>query len=331
MNWGPSRWEGTNAMGDQWDGGPMEWAVCGCQLGDQWGPVRMRWGTIGIGRNWVDEWKGGPIWCWGLMNWGTNEKGTNELGDQWDGGPMSRGTNEMGDQWNGWCMGANWGTNEMGNQWDGGPMRWGTIGIGRWWGDEWKGGPMRWGTSDMGDQWDGGPMSSNNVLGDQWVGGPMRRGPMRWGTNEMGDQWADPTETSTCQSILSGTNASGSIGCYELPLVMKPPTDVRMMQMNSTTPSKIGDQSDESTQDSVHAIPILVIISTLQRRNLPRSCHNITWIVLTKLPIVHRLFHAPTRTTSSGCFMLHRTVHALWNLYGNPYRNRAETEEETIP
>ena len=43
-----------------------------------------------------------------------------------------------------------------------------------------------------------------------------------------------------------------------------------------------------------------------------------------------RLFHAPTRTTSSGCFMLHRTVHALWNLYGNPYRNRAETEE-TIP
>ena len=44
-----------------------------------------------------------------------------------------------------------------------------------------------------------------------------------------------------------------------------------------------------------------------------------------------RLFHAPTRTTSSGCFMLHRTVHALWNLYGNPYRNRAETEEETIP
>ena len=44
-----------------------------------------------------------------------------------------------------------------------------------------------------------------------------------------------------------------------------------------------------------------------------------------------RLFHVSTRTTSSGCFMLHRTVHALWNLFGNPYRNRAETEEETIP
>ena len=43
-----------------------------------------------------------------------------------------------------------------------------------------------------------------------------------------------------------------------------------------------------------------------------------------------RLFHAPTGTTSSGCFMLHRTVHALWNLYGNPYRNRAEKEEETV-
>ena len=43
-----------------------------------------------------------------------------------------------------------------------------------------------------------------------------------------------------------------------------------------------------------------------------------------------RLFHALTRTTSSGCLVLHRTVHALWNLYGNPYRNRAEKEEETV-
>ena len=67
------------------------------------------------------------------MNWGTNEKGTNEMGDQWVGG-----TNEMGDQWNGWCMGANWGTNEMGDKWDGGPTR--------------------WGTNEMGNQWDGGPM-----------------------------------------------------------------------------------------------------------------------------------------------------------------------------
>ena len=41
-------------------------------------------------------------------------------------------------------------------------------------------------------------------------------------------------------------------------------------------------------------------------------------------------FHAPTRTTSSGCFMLRRTVHALWDLYGNPYRNRTEKEEETV-
>ena len=63
------------------------------------------------------------------MNWGINEKGTNEMWDQWDGGPMSRGGgggggggNEMGDQWNEWCMGANWGINEMGDQWDGGPM-----------------------------------------------------------------------------------------------------------------------------------------------------------------------------------------------------------------
>ena len=78
------------------------------------------------------------------MNWGTNEKGTNEMGDQWDGGPMSRGTNEMGDQLNEWCMGANWGINEMGDQWDGGPMR--------------------WGTNEMGDQWDGGPMMCTQFL-----------------------------------------------------------------------------------------------------------------------------------------------------------------------
>ena len=52
--------------------------------------------------------------------------------------------------------------------------------------------------------------------------------------------------------------------------------------------------------------------------------------ILAHIPNQARLFHAPTRT-SSGCSMLHRTVHALWNLYGNQYRNRAETEEETIP
>ena len=69
------------------------------------------------------------------MNWGTNEKGTNEMGDQWDGGPMSRG-----DQWDG-------GTNEMGGAWVliGGPMRWGTYEMG----DQWYGGPMRWGTNDV--------------------------------------------------------------------------------------------------------------------------------------------------------------------------------------
>ena len=40
--------------------------------------------------------------------------------------------------------------------------------------------------------------------------------------------------------------------------------------------------------------------------------------------LVIRLFHTPTRTTSSRCLMLHRNVHALWNLYGNPHKNRAE-------
>ena len=40
------------------------------------------------------------------------------------------------------------------------------------------------------------------------------------------------------------------------------------------------------------------------------------------------MFHAPTRTTSSRCFMLHRTVHALCDLYGNPYRNCAEKKKK---
>ena len=35
-------------------------------------------------------------------------------------------------------MGANWGINEMGGQWDGGPVRWGTNEMG----DQWDGGPM---------------------------------------------------------------------------------------------------------------------------------------------------------------------------------------------
>ena len=58
------------------------------------------------------------------------------------------------------------------------------------------------------------------------------------------------------------------------------------------------------------------------------------WIVrkkiVSEMGACFRLFHAPTCTTSSGCFMLHRTVHALWNLYGNPYKNRAEKKEETV-
>ena len=205
MNWGPSRWEGTNAMGDQWNGRCVgaNWGTNG--IGDQW---ELDGGPLGLAEiGWMNE-KGdqyvvGDLWIGGPMRRGPMSWGTNEMGDQWVGG-----TNEMGDQWNGWCMGANWGTNEMGDWWVGGPMRWGTNEMGDQWdggplgladdgGDEWKGGPMRWGTSDMGDQWDGGPMSSNNVLGDQWVGGPMRRGPMRWGTNEMGDQWADPKKTTS--------------------------------------------------------------------------------------------------------------------------------------
>ena len=49
-----------------------------------------------------------------------------------------------------------------------------------------------------------------------------------------------------------------------------------------------------------------------------------------------RLFHAPTRTTSSGCVVLHRTIHALWNLYGNLYkivqkRKKKQSRDEGNP
>ena len=50
-----------------------------------------------------------------------------------------------------------WGTNEMGNQGDGGPMRWGPLGLANDGvtnekGDQLDGGPVIWGTNEMGDQ-----------------------------------------------------------------------------------------------------------------------------------------------------------------------------------
>ena len=113
------------------------------------------------------------------MRWGTNE-----MGDQWDEGPLGLAengwTNEKGDQWEGAPMSSN---NVVGGLWIGVPMRRGPM---RWWanemGDQWVGG-----TNEMGDQWNEWCMGANwgiNEMGDQWDGGPMR-----WGTNEMGDQW----------------------------------------------------------------------------------------------------------------------------------------------
>ena len=55
---------------------------------------------------------------------------------------------------------------------------------------------------------------------------------------------------------------------------------------------------------------------------------NVNWFF--RCTLFCRLFHAPTRTTSSGRFVLHRTVHALWNLYKNQHKNRAYKEEETV-
>ena len=107
--------EGDQCVGGrgQWEGGPMDWVVRGCQMG-----------TIGIGRWWGDEWKGGP------MRWGTSD-----MGDQWDGVPMSS-------------------NNVLGDQWVGGPMR---------------RGPMRWGTNEMGDQW-ADPIEARGTFYMYWYG-----------------------------------------------------------------------------------------------------------------------------------------------------------------
>ena len=131
----------------------------------------MRWGTIGMG--------GALMLIGGPMRWGTNE-----MGDQWDGGPL-------GFAENGW-------TNEKGDQWEGGPMSSNNVVGDLWTGAPMRRGPMRWGTNEMGDQWVGG----TNEMGDQWnewcmgaywgineMGDQWDGGPMRWGTNEMGDQW----------------------------------------------------------------------------------------------------------------------------------------------
>ena len=137
----------------------------------------MRWGTNGMGGA-------------GVLIGGPMRRGTNEMGDQWDGGPLGLAengwTNEKGDQWEGGPMSSN---NVVGDLWIGGPMR---------------RGPMRWGTNEMGDQWVGG----TNEMGDQWnewcmganwgineMGDQWDREPMRWGTYEMGDQWCAPNKS----------------------------------------------------------------------------------------------------------------------------------------
>ena len=87
MNWGTSRWEGTNGWtnekGDQWEGGPMS---SNNVVGDLWIGAPMREGP---------------------MRWGTNESG----------GPMRWGTNEMSGAWVLIGGSMRWGTNEMGYQW----------------------------------------------------------------------------------------------------------------------------------------------------------------------------------------------------------------------
>ena len=88
----------------------------------------------------------------------------------------------MGDWWVGGSM--RWGTNEMGDQWDGGPLRLAEDGVTNEKGDQWDGAPVIWGTNEMGDQWAPIMYWGTNELGDQWEGDQLDGGPMRWGTSE---------------------------------------------------------------------------------------------------------------------------------------------------
>ena len=91
---------GDQWEGNQWDGGPMRWGA-----NDSGGP--MRWGTNEMGGAWVLI--GGPMkWDWRMMGWLMKS----EMGDQWDWGLMRWGTNEF-QQCIGGPM--SWGTNEKGN------------------------------------------------------------------------------------------------------------------------------------------------------------------------------------------------------------------------
>ena len=105
---------------------------------------------------------------------------------------------------------------------------------------------------------------------------------------------------------------------------------VRHPALNSPDHKSTPASSDEagsiwsSSYHNIHKRP-----STARCETVSVKC----WVSFVEVCSLHlypaRLFHAPTRMTSSRCFMPHRTIHALWNLYGNPYKNRAEKEQET--
>ena len=101
------QWDGgpmssNNAVGTyEWEGGPMEWVLRGCQLGDQWDGGPLGLAEIGWINEKVDQYVVGDLWIGGPIRWGTIEMGDQWDGDWWVGGPMRWGTNEMEDQWYG--------------------------------------------------------------------------------------------------------------------------------------------------------------------------------------------------------------------------------------
>ena len=116
------------------------------------------------------------------------------------------------------------------------------------------------------------------------------------------------------------------------------------MSDNTTTTLRpsfvISDQCTPSASDPIPTLhppcPLLTPSPIYLSQTTPPTLAH-WWFSMrrTQLPHCYNrapswLFHAPTRTTSSRCVMLHRTVHALWNLYGNPYKNRTGKEEGTV-
>ena len=82
-------------------------------------------------------------------------------------------------------------------------------------------------------------------------------------------------------------------------------SEVSLMDMGKSVNVK-PQQSTAKQKPCAYFLGYTVSVWTVQTET-----HLIRLVNLTLILDTDRLFHAPARTTSSGCFMLHRTVHAI--------------------